>query len=38
MCGVNDSLKNRVNKQIGAFGTLMDSDKIITFKLVIKIG
>jgi hypothetical protein len=30
-CGVSNSLKNQVNKQVGAFDTITDSDKIITF-------
>jgi hypothetical protein len=37
-CGFSDSLENRINKQVGAFGTLMDSEKIMTLKLVIKLG
>jgi hypothetical protein len=37
-CGVSDSLKQRFNKQVGAFGTLTDSNKIITFKVVTKLG
>jgi hypothetical protein len=37
-CGVSDSLKKCISKRVGAFGTLTGSEKITTFKLVIKLG
>jgi hypothetical protein len=37
MCGVSSLLKNQVIERIGAFGTVMDNGKIMTFKLVIKL-
>jgi hypothetical protein len=36
-CGVIGLLKKQINEQVGAFSMVMDSGKIMTFKIVIKL-